>query len=114
MLTKRKVKIPIFNYLMYVYVYDYWENLKGNIANNIYTQPNTNGLTIEYEDYCIVCCPANTNKVGVVLHESGHVKNLVWKYIGYTPQRDNDEVDQYLHQYIFEEINKIINKHLTK
>lgn len=114
MLTKRKVKIPIFNYLMYVYVYDYWEDLENSIAKDIYSQPNTNGLTIEYDNYCVVCCPASINKKGIVLHESGHVKNLVWKYIGYVPQIDNDEVDQYLHQYIFEKIEKIINNHLTK
>jgi len=114
MLTKRRIKIPIFNYLMIVYVYDYWEDLKGNISDELYSQPNANGLTIDYDTYCIICCPSNVKSKGVILHETGHVKNLVWKYIGYIPQRDNDEVDQYLHTYIFEEVEKVINKHLTK
>lgn len=99
---------------MFVYVYDYWEDLKGNIPNDIYSTLNTNGVTIDYDTYCVVVCPSNNTKKSILLHESGHVKNLVWKYIGYTPQRDNDEVDQYLHQYLFEEIEKVINKHLTK
>lgn len=114
MLTKRRFKIPIFNYLMFVYVFDVWEDLKNNIPNNVYDDKNTKGVTIEYDDHCIICVPSNTKYKSTLVHESGHVKNLVWKYIGYTPQRDNDEVDQYLQSYIFEVIENIIEKHLTK
>lgn len=27
-----------------------------------------------------------------IVHEAEHIKNHIWQYIGYTPQRDNDEV----------------------
>lgn len=108
MLTKRKFKIPIFNYLMFVYVFDVWEDLRDNIPNNVYNDKNTKGITIEYDDYCVVCVPSNTKHKSTLVHESGHVKNLVWKYIGYVPQRDNDEVDQYLQSYIFEIIENIL------
>lgn len=114
MLTKRRIKIPIFNYLMLVYVFDEWEDLRDSIPSNMYEMPNCRGLTIDYDTYCVVCVSSNVTHKPTLVHESGHVKNLVWKYIGYTPQRDNDEVDQYLHTYIFEEIEKVINRHLTK
>lgn len=114
MLTKRKIKIPIFNYLMFVYVFDNWSDLKNNIPNEMYNKPNSIGLTIDCDTYCIICISSNTIYKSTLVHESGHVKNLVWKYIGYTPQRDNDEVDQYLHTFIFEEVEKVINRHLTK
>jgi hypothetical protein len=37
----------------------------------------------------------------VIAHESEHIKNAIWRYIGYEPQRDNDEVDAYLLTYIY-------------
>lgn len=114
MVTKRRVKIPIFNYLMIVYVFDEWKDLKNNIPDDIYNIPNSNGVTIDYEDSCIICCSSNAKFKSTIVHESGHIKNLIWKYIGYTPMRDNDEVDQYLQSYIFEQIERIIEKHLTK
>ena len=36
-----------------------------------------------------------------IAHESEHIKNAIWRYIGYEPQRDNDEVDAYLLTYIY-------------
>lgn len=111
MVTKRKLKIPIFNYYMTILIYDYWEDLIDYIPKEVYDDPGK-GVTIEYDNYCVVCCP--TNSGSTIAHESGHIANLVWKYIGYTPMRDNDEVNQYLVAYIYEEIEKVINKHLVK
>lgn len=111
MLTKKRKIIPIFNYYMTILIFDKWEDLKGNIHEDIYADP-ARGVTIEYDGSCIVCCTPN-HKSSVV-HEAGHIKNLVWKHIGYTPIRDNDEVDQYLHTYIYEEIMKVLDKHLEK
>ena len=111
MLTKKRKIIPIFNYVMTVLIFDEWEDLKGSIPNDVYADP-ARGVTIEYDASCIVCCTPNYESS--IVHEAGHIKNLVWKYIGYTPQRDNDEVDQYLHTYIYEEIIKVLNKHKAK
>lgn len=38
-------------------------------------------------------------------------KNHIWQYIGYTPQRDNDEVDAYLLTYIYDKITQVFYKH---
>jgi hypothetical protein len=98
---------------MYVIIYDYWEDLKDYIPEDVYKSPNTVGITIDYEDHCIVCCSSNPKHLSTIVHEAGHVKNMIWKYIGYTPIRDNDEVDQYLHAYIYETIVKVLNQHIV-
>lgn len=111
MITKRKFRIPIFHYPMTIIVFDEWKELESHIPKDIF-ESEARGVTIEFEASCIVCCTPKFQSS--VVHEAGHIKNLVWKYIGYTPQRDNDEVDQYLHTYIYEEIMKVMDKHLTK
>lgn len=40
-----------------------------------------------------------------------HKNILIWQYIGYTPQRDNDEVDAYLLTYIYDKITQVFYKH---
>ena len=45
------------------------------------------------------------------MHEAEHVKNLIWEYIGYRPQADNDEVDAYLLTYIYNKITDVFYKH---
>ena len=111
MLTKKRKLIPIFDYYMTILIFDSLEDLKGSIPDDIYEVP-ARGVTIEYEGSCVVCCTPKYQST--VVHESGHIKNLVWKYIGYTPQVDNDEVDQYLRTYIYEEIIKVLNSHIAK
>lgn len=39
------------------------------------------------------------------------LKNSIWRYIGYTPQADNDEVDAYLLTYIYKKITDVFYKH---
>ena len=46
-----------------------------------------------------------------IAHESEHVKNAIWRFIGYEPQRDNDEVDAYLLTYIYNKITDVFYKH---
>lgn len=46
-----------------------------------------------------------------IVHEAEHIKNHIWQYIGYTPQRDNDEVDAYLLTYIYDKITQVFYKH---
>ena len=95
---------------MTILIFDDWEDLKGYIPDDIFSKPSR-GVTIDYEGRCTVCCTPK-HKSSIV-HEAGHIKNLIWKHIGYTPMIDNDEVDQYLHTYIYEQINKILNKHMV-
>ena len=55
----------------------------------------------------------NGNNYSLVVHELEHVKNLIWKSKGYKPQADNDEPDAYLIGWLFEQVDKVIKKHLS-
>ena len=46
-----------------------------------------------------------------VAHECVHLKNCIWKYIGYKPEANNDEVDAYLVEYLFDQVSKVVAKH---
>jgi hypothetical protein len=95
---------------MTILIFDDWEDLKGYIPDDIFSKPSR-GVTIDYEGHCTVCCtPKHRSSV---VHEAGHIKNLIWEYIGYTPMVSNDEVDQYFHTYIYEQIKKVLNKHMV-
>ena len=111
MVTRRKHLVPIFEYPITIIIFDYWEELKDFIPEDIFKVP-ARGVTIEYDGYCIVCC--TPKYASSIVHEAGHIKNLIWKHIGYTPMIDNDEVDQYLHTYLYEQINKVLKKHMVK
>lgn len=53
----------------------------------------------------------NSKRGSSIVHEAEHIKNHIWNYIGYTPQRDNDEVDAYLLTYIYNKITDVFYKH---
>lgn len=102
--TFKKYKIPIFNYGMTVRIFDD----KSDIID-IPDFNNILGRTIELDGHCIVII--RNKAFDTMVHEAVHVKNLIWSYIGYTPQRDNDEVDAYLVTYVYGKILKTYNEH---
>lgn len=108
MVTQKRLTIPIFEYRLTVLVFDDWREVK-HIFNE------------EYEPRAIVrsslgssVVAINSKKGSSIVHESEHIKNLIWDYIGYTPQRDNDEVDAYLINYIYNKIMCVYIKHNTQ
>jgi hypothetical protein len=105
MVTKKKLIIPIFDYGLTILIYDRWSEVK-DIFN---TETEPRAITKSLGSSAIVAI--NANKPDVIIHESEHIKNLIWDYIGYTPQRDNDEVDAYLITYIYRKIKDVYNKH---
>lgn len=102
--TVKKFRIPIFNYGMIVRIFDKYSDVQ-----DMPDFKNVLGRTIDYDDYCIVVIKKGS--YDTIVHESIHVKNLIWSYIGYKPQRDNDEVDAYLVTYIYGKIMKAHNSH---
>ena len=61
-----------------------------------------NAITISAYGASLVA--VNSRRGSSIVHEAEHIKNHIWQYIGYTPQRDNDEVDAYLLTYIYDKI----------
>lgn len=102
--TFKKFRIPIFNYGMIVRIFD-----NDSDVQDLSDFKNVLGRTIEYDGYCTVV--VKNGSFDTMVHEAVHVKNLIWSYIGYTPQRDNDEVDAYLVTYIYGKILKAHNDH---
>ncbi|MDE5976933.1 MAG: hypothetical protein K2G70_00490 [Turicibacter sp.] len=111
MITEKNIQIPIWDFKVEVCIFDSLEE-----AQSKYPKFMTDGLlacTVEYLDCskCKLIIPSN--RYSDVVHELEHVKNLVWKAKGYKPHEDNDEPDAYLIGWLFEQVDKLIRKHLA-
>lgn len=111
MITKKTFKIPIYDFYVEVTIFDNFEEVKREYPG-IITQSML-GCTVEHIGYprCKLIIPSEG--LDTISHEIEHVKNLVWKYIGYNTQAGNDEVDAYLIGFIFKETEKVLKKHLA-
>ena len=109
MVTQKKMTIPIFDYKLIVIIYDDWDEIK-HLDN--YTRDKKDAPAGFTKWDCGISIVAiQSNRESSIVHEALHVKNLVWDYIGYKPQIDNDEVDAYLLTYIYNKIKEVYNKH---
>lgn len=104
MITQRKVVIPIFDYKLHIIIFDNLEEVKPLFKGSI-----GQGVTVYSEGKAIVAI--NSKAMRTIIHEAEHIKNLIWDYIGYKPQRDNDEVDAYLIAYIYDKIYSVYYRH---
>lgn len=107
MVTKRTIKVPIYDYRVIIIVVDTWEETKEACPSLDY---EGRACVIEQENgtSTIVIPP---NQPATVVHECVHLKNCIWNYIGQIPRADNDEVDAYLVEYLFTEVSKVVAKH---
>ena len=109
MITKNKFKVPIYEYTVEVELFDDIKEVREKYPESF--ESSTLGCTLEYPSAkCTVIVPVNN--ISVIIHELEHVKNLIWKHIGYNSQNDNDEPDAYILGYLMEKIEKFIKKHL--
>ena len=106
MVLQRKMIIPIFDFKLTVLIYDNWDEIKHNFQP---TDVAPKGVTSYSYGACLVAIRYDSEST--IAHEAVHVKNAIWEYIGYTPQRDNDEVDAYLLTYIYEKIKQVFVKY---
>lgn len=109
MITQRKLTVPIFNYKLTVLIYDDWNEVRHLDLNDRDSKYAPAGFTTYQYGAALVAI--NSKRGSSIIHESEHVKNLIWEYIGYTPQANNDEVDAYLLTYIYNKITEIFYKH---
>lgn len=105
MITQKKLTIPIFNYKLTIVIFDKWEEVSHLFDGG----PEPKAIT-RFE-YGAALVAVNSKRGSSIIHEAEHVKNGIWEFIGYTPQRDNDEVDAYLITYIYEKIIDVFYKH---
>lgn len=105
MITQRKIIIPIFDYRLNIIIFDNWDEVKHLFDGG----PEPKAITDT--SYGVSTVAVNSKSSYSIIHEAEHIKNAVWEYIGYTSQRDNDEVDAYLITYIYKKISEVFYKH---
>lgn len=93
MITQKKIIVPIFDYKLTIVIFDKWEELDRFLPKEEMKQ-EANAITISQYGASLVA--VNSKRGSSIVHEAEHIKNNIWNYIGYIPQRDNDEVDAYL------------------
>ena len=111
MISKKRFKVPIYNFIIDVCIFDKLEECKGLIPDEELTKPFL-GLTCSNSGGYIIVCIDSKSK-STVIHEVEHIKNEIWCNIGYTPQINNDEPDAYLVTFLYEKIIQIFNKHIS-
>ena len=106
MVTKKTIKVPIYDYKVVIVVADAWEE-----AHELYPSIEGEGraCVLEGSDHSIIVIPPN--QPDSIVHECVHLKNCIWNYIGYKPVADNDELDAYLVEYLFNQVSKVVAKH---
>lgn len=106
MVTKKTIKVPIYNYKVVIIVADTRgevHELYPSIGNKVAS------CVLNYSDHSIIVVPPH--QPDSIAHECVHLKNSIWDYIGYTPVANNDEVDAYLVDYLFTQVSKVVAKH---
>lgn len=106
MVTKRTIKVPIYDYKIIIVVADTWEE-----AHKLYPSigEKAKACVLEGPNHSIIAIPPC--QPDLIVHECVHLKNCIWNYIGYKPVVDNDEVDAYLVEYLFNQVSKVVAKH---
>lgn len=94
---RKKFKIPIYDHYIHVILED------------------------EIEE-CVAYVHATDNKVlyavfqrgkitpSLIVHETVHLVNIIFKFKGITPTNTNDEPQAYLTEYIFDKLTETLNK----
>ena len=111
MITETNFEVPIFHFKVEVVVFDKLDEAKVKYSE--FLPEGADACTVEYVNASRAKVIIPSNNYVCVVHELEHIKNLIWKAKGYKPKEDNDEVDAYLIEYLFEIIDKIIKKHLS-
>ena len=58
--------------------------------------------------YMLVDMKHNQYEDSLIVHEAVHIANHIFEYMEYRPDRDNDEVEAALVQWIFEKAHKFL------
>lgn len=107
MILRRNLIIPIFNYKLSVIIFDEedWDKVSQYSNSGTKLKGFVNYKPGEARVFI------GSQFGSTIVHESEHIKNLIWDWIGYTPQPNNDEVDSYLITYIYNKITDVFYKH---
>lgn len=111
MITEKSFIIPIYDFKVETVVFDNLKEVRLKFPE--FMSDETEACAVEYCGTSKVKLIVPSYKYSAMVHELEHVKNLVWKAKGYKAREDNDEVDAYLIEYLYDKVDKIIRKHLV-
>ena len=110
MVTNKKIQVPIYNFTIYVTVFDEWEEIKKYHKND--TEDEREGFTlINDTDVTKLRLFVNVECPSCIMHEIIHIKNIIFDIICHNSNRYNDEPEAYLVQYLYEKIIEVYYKH---
>lgn len=109
MITRRKIKIPIYNFIIDFTVFDEWKEITKWYDN---TEDEREGfvLTDIYHPN-IIKMFTNSGYRNNIVHEIIHIKNQIFSIIGQKVDTDNDEAEAYLVEYLYKELIKVFDIH---
>lgn len=108
MLTQKKMTIPIFDVGFRVCIFDDWSEVEDIVGDS---EPSK-GVTLAFPESQRILVAVDRHFPSTIVHEAEHVKNYIWRFIGYKPVEDSDEVDAYLLKYIYNRIVEVFYKHI--
>lgn len=109
MITKKIIKVPIFEFKLRVVVFD--DTKEAIEWCPEWFKEGYSALTLEHIDCSKATIIIPSKYYGSTVHELEHVKNLIFKAKGIKPDINNDEVDAYLIGWLYEQVDKIVKRH---
>lgn len=108
MITKKNIKVPIYKYALTIIIFDNWYDLEGYIPDYVF---ETKSLGVVLNDGGSGLVAIQNGAESTIAHESLHLVESIWKFIGYDSIEGNNEVGAYLLTYLYEEIKKVYDRH---
>lgn len=110
MIIKKKIKIPIFFYEIMVVLTD---NLQDYAKTLGYKVDENYAAFVVSEDSSLSFAVFDVNELSlsILVHETVHIVNAIFKYTGIELDVNNDETQAYLTGFIFNELLNVIKKH---
>lgn len=110
MITKRKIKVPIYNFIVDFTVFDEWKEITEWCDN---TEDEREGFILTDVYYPnIIKMFTNSGYRSNIVHEIIHIKNQIFSIIGQKVDIANDETEAYLVEYLYKELVKVYEAHL--
>lgn len=109
MVTNKKIQVPIYNFTIYVTIFDKWEEVAKIYGSD--TDQREGFLVTNESDPTKIKFFVNVEYPSCIMHEIIHIKNIIFDVIRHDSNRHNDEPEAYLVQYLYEKIVEVYYKH---
>ena len=80
MITKRNIKVPIYKYGLTIIIFDNWYDLEGHIPDYVF---ETKSLGVVLNNGGTGLVAIRNGAESTIAHESLHLVESIWKFIGY-------------------------------